>query len=82
MDRLGLSPVAVANNALLKEVARLAPADLGALATVPGIRNWQIRDFGEELLEIVSDISSNSQAPTAPAARKRRRRRKKPEDVD
>jgi len=78
VDRLGVSPVAVANNALLKEIARIAPKDLETLDTIPGIRKWQIRDFGDELLDIVADISEN--APATPSTgRKRRRRRRNPD---
>ena len=77
VERLGVSPVAVANNALLKEIARMAPTDIDGLASVPGIRKWQLRDFGEEVLAIVGEVSEN--APSPAPSRKRRRRRRKPE---
>ncbi|MEC8192728.1 MAG: HRDC domain-containing protein [Myxococcota bacterium] len=75
--RSGIAPVAVANNALLKEIARLAPADMQALREVPGIRRWQIADFGEELLELVATVSEQRPA-SAPSKSRRRRRKKKP----
>ena len=75
VERLGLAPVAVANNTLLKEIARMAPKDLEALATVPGIRKWQIRDFGEEVLSLVADIDANAPAPSSRPSRRRRKRK-------
>ena len=77
VKHLGVSPVAVANNALLKEVARVAPSDLEALGKVPGIRKWQLREFGDELLEIVSGITETAPAANSTPGRKRRRSRKK-----
>ena len=70
----GLSPVVVANNQLLKEIARMAPKDLDALAAVPGIRDWQLRDFGDELVEIVGSVGDHD-APKQRSSRRRRRRR-------
>lgn len=81
VKRTGVPPVAVANNTLLKEVARLAPKDMDALALVPGIRRWQIADHGEELLEIVANIGESAgddQQSESKKPRRRRRRNKKP----
>ena len=78
----GVSPVAVANNTLLKEVARLAPVDLDALAEVPGIRNWQLKAWGEELLAIVAKVSAARAETPDPKPRRRRRRGKKSEGED
>jgi len=66
-----LSPVVVANNQLLKDIARLAPTTREALSEVPGIRNWQVVDFGDEILEVVSGV------PKPKKSRKRKRRRGK-----
>lgn len=71
VDREGLNPVVVANNTLLKEIAREAPADIQALKRVPGIRKWQVRSFGEELVAVVA---ANQQPAKAPSRRRRRRR--------
>jgi ribonuclease D len=73
----GVSPVAVANNTLLKEVARLTPVDMDALAEVPGIRKWQIKAWGEELLAIVADVSAKRAENPDPKPRRHRRRGKK-----
>ena len=64
-----LSPVVVANNQLLKEIARSAPATLEALSEVPGIRSWQVKDYGEEILKVIAAV------PMPKKSRKRRRRR-------
>jgi ribonuclease D len=73
----GVAPVAVANNTLLKEVARLTPVDMDALAEVPGIRKWQIKAWGEELLAIVAEVSAKRTENPDPKPRRRRRRGKK-----
>ncbi len=41
----------VAPNHVLAEIARLLPGDLGALGSIEGLRNWQVREFGEALLK-------------------------------
>ena len=64
-----LSPVVVASNQLLKEIARAAPSTLEELKGVPGIRQWQVRSYGRQLLQVVSGVP-------APAAGKRKRRRR------
>lgn len=74
----GVAPVAVANNTLLKEVARLVPADMEALADVPGIRRWQLADFGEELLAVVQKVTDDrGDSEDEKPARRRRRRKPK-----
>lgn len=69
----GLSPTVVASNQLLKEIARVAPTTPEELAAVPGIRSWQVQDFGDELLALVRH---GAQPPTAAAGKRRRRRRR------
>jgi ribonuclease D len=77
----GVAPVAVANNTLLKEVARLVPADMEALADVPGIRRWQLADFGEELLDVVQKVT-DSRGGSEDEKPARRRRRRKPKAAE
>jgi ribonuclease D len=77
VERSGLPPVAVANNALLKDIARLVPETIDALSTIDGIRQWQINDHGEALLAVVADVkSSTPNGDEKPPRPKRRRRRK------
>jgi ribonuclease D len=75
----GVAPVAVANNTLLKEVARLTPVDIEALANVPGIRKWQVKAWGEELLAVVADVSAKRGDKSDPKPRRPRRGQKKDE---
>lgn len=75
VSALGYNPAVVANNTLLKEVARLAPITLDELAAVPGVRAWQLRDFGEQIVEVVRQNMVEAKASDRPR-RKRRRRRK------
>jgi ribonuclease D len=64
-----LSPVVVVSNQQLKEIARAAPANADELGGIPGIRKWQVRAYGDALLQIVAGVE-------APARKRRRRRRK------
>ncbi len=48
--RLDLEPGLVCPNSMLEQVARAEPADLGALAAVPGMRRWQVEAFGPEVV--------------------------------
>jgi ribonuclease D len=78
---IGVAPVVVVNNTLLKEVARLVPADMEALADVPGIRRWQLADFGEELLDVVQKVT-DSRGGSEDEKPARRRRRRKPKAAE
>ncbi len=71
--KYSISPVAVANNALLKEIARQAPTNHEELAAVNGIRKWQLADFADEILAVIGSVPAGSTDPDRP---KRRRRRK------
>ncbi len=46
----GLLQGIVSPNHVLMEIARLLPGDLEALGGIEGVRQWQIREFGAELL--------------------------------
>jgi ribonuclease D len=49
---LGIDPGIMANNALLDELAEVAPE---RLTDVSGIKEWQVAAFGEDLLRIVRE---------------------------
>jgi len=46
-----LRPGIVAANQLLMDMARTLPGDLDALSTLPGIRRYQVKHFGADLLK-------------------------------
>jgi len=75
----GLPPVVVANNTVLKDVAKVAPRTLQDLADIPGVRRWQVAEFGDEILSVIDEVCES--APPAetekPGAKRRRRRRKR-----
>jgi ribonuclease D len=48
-----LRPGIVAANQLLMDIARTLPGDLDALAALPGIRRYQVEQFGTELLKML-----------------------------
>ena len=48
--RLELAPGVLCPNWLLEAIARVGPASSDALARIDGIRRWQLKEFGGELL--------------------------------
>jgi ribonuclease D len=46
-----LRPGIVAANQLLMDIARTLPGDMDALASLPGMRRYQVKHFGEGLLK-------------------------------
>ncbi|MFW5901486.1 MAG: ribonuclease D [Thermodesulfobacteriota bacterium] len=51
--RLGIDPGFFFSNARIKAIVDQAPDSLEALAAVDGIKNWQIRHYGEQLIELL-----------------------------
>ncbi|MBP8823877.1 MAG: HRDC domain-containing protein [Flavobacteriales bacterium] len=51
--RLELRPGVVFPNHLLTDIARAKPATATELLAVPGIRKYQVQEFGRELLDVV-----------------------------
>ena len=49
--RLELAPGVACPNGTLEAVARANPGSLEELALVPGLRRWQLEEFGSELLQ-------------------------------
>lgn len=49
-ERFGLLPGVICPNGILEGIARLAPATVADLAAIPGMRRWQQRELGPELL--------------------------------
>ena len=52
-----LTPFTVASNATLKWIASMRPQNLEELKQVPEVRRWQVRDFGEEILELLDRVA-------------------------
>ena len=55
-DGLGLDPALLFNKALMTAIAVKKPADLQGLRNVEGIRNWQVKAFGKEVLTVLSAL--------------------------
>lgn len=55
-----LQPGVLCPNGILEGIARLQPTDAPALSQVPGMRKWQMDEFGQTLLDSVA-----VQTPTA-----------------
>lgn len=52
---LGLDRGTLLPNALLLDIARVAPGSPEALAALPGIKRWQVEVLGDELLAVLDD---------------------------
>lgn len=52
-QRLDLEPGVLCANGTLEAIARAAPTSVEALAKLPEVRRWQVREFGEELVAAV-----------------------------
>ena len=55
-DGLELDPALLFNKALMTAIAVKKPADLQGLRNVEGIRNWQVKAFGKEVLTVLSAL--------------------------
>jgi ribonuclease D len=52
-SRYDLPPGVLCANGVLEAVARLTPTTLDQMQQVPGLRRWQLREFGADLLRAV-----------------------------
>ncbi|MHC5209215.1 MAG: ribonuclease D [Planctomycetota bacterium] len=53
-EKRGVQVARVATNALLVEITRARPASLEALARVSGMESWRVREYGEEMLGVLT----------------------------
>jgi ribonuclease D len=67
-----VAPGVVASNDLLKMIARFAPLSIEELEEVPGIRRWQIKSFGPEIVDMVARLEV---PPRNPKPKRNRRGR-------
>jgi ribonuclease D len=56
--KLELPPGVVCPNGTLEAIARTKPKTIAGLKRVPGVREWQAREFGEELLLEIESAES------------------------
>jgi len=56
---LGLQVGVVFPASLLEQLAVTPPTDMDALACLPGMRQWRVREFGAELLHLLNDGGSD-----------------------
>jgi ribonuclease D len=52
-QELGISAGILMNNNLLEIIAKVIPRDISELDGLPTMRNWQKREFGDELLAVL-----------------------------
>jgi ribonuclease D len=49
---------------LLENLAVIPPADLQELSEMPGMRRWRVREFGEQVLQLINDHNSQAIEPS------------------
>jgi ribonuclease D len=64
-QELGLQVGVVFPGNLLENLADVPPADQEGLANLPGMRRWRVREFGEELLQLLHDSNHKAAQPGA-----------------
>jgi ribonuclease D len=52
----------VASNATLKCIAESRPFDKTELSEIPNVRNWQLLEFGEEILDLLEHVAPRNTA--------------------
>ncbi len=72
-DQDGSTAALLPSNAVIREIARVAPGNVEALAAIPDVRRWQVEAWGEEVLGLVRGCLEAEEA----ARRDRRRRRRR-----
>jgi ribonuclease D len=73
--RNAVTPYAVASNSVLKLIAKARPFDLDELSALPEVRRWQVRDHGEDILDVLDKHAPIDQLTPVHSGKKRKRRR-------
>jgi ribonuclease D len=58
---LEMEPGLLCNNALITAISMKNPIDIEALSTVAGIKPWQVDAAGEQIVEVLKDVSESIQ---------------------
>jgi ribonuclease D len=79
-EEMKLGPGMVVNNTVLKSISALQPHNSEELRRIPEMRRWQIKDWGEALVEQVIAFETarkeKAEAENAEEPRKRKRKRR------
>jgi len=68
---LGIDSAYLINRHVLPRIARAKPRTLDELARTEGILEWQVRDYGQDLLAVVEQFERERAAGLLPASRRR-----------
>ncbi len=56
-EQLELDPALLFNKALITAIAVKKPDNAKQLGSIEGIRNWQVQDFGKEILKVLAGVA-------------------------
>ena len=73
--KLGIDSAYLINRHVLPRIARAKPHSLAELAQTEGILDWQVRDYGPDLLRVVEQFEREREAGQLPVGRRRGPRR-------
>ena len=54
--QIELDPALILNKSLMREIAQKKPKTISELEQVPGIYQWQVKDFGEHIISVMSRL--------------------------
>jgi ribonuclease D len=74
-QKLGIDSAYLINRHVLPRIARAKPRTLAELAKTEGILDWQVRDYGPDLLKVVEQFERERDAGMLPVGRRRGPRR-------
>jgi ribonuclease D len=74
-QKLGIDSAYLINRHVLPRIARAKPRTLAELAQTEGILDWQVRDYGPDLLKVVEQFERERAAGMLPVGRRRGPRR-------
>ncbi|MBK7644704.1 MAG: HRDC domain-containing protein [Planctomycetes bacterium] len=74
-QELGIDSAYLINRHVLPRIARAKPRTLEALAKTEGLLDWQVRDYGADLLGVVEKFEQEREAGLLPTGRRRGPRR-------
>src|ERR1019366_4120382 len=64
--RLALDPGVLCSRERMESIARALPRLIDELALIPGLRNWQIAEMGDQFVEALKEFKAKKAAKDSP----------------
>ena len=56
VDRLGLDPALICTKALMNTIAQQKPNKISDLSTIEEMKNWQKKEFGQDIVQVLKQV--------------------------